>query len=108
MEMKNMIVLKDLPSNIVEEAWVILKPEMRHKEKEIIKKLQANNVKDETKNEYVVKEAETVIYDYLKNINNYEDKKKYNVIIKKYKKLKKISFVVFCVLAITCILNFIF
>ena len=35
---------------------------------------------------YVLKEAETVIYDYLKNINSYEDKKKYNDIIKKYNK----------------------
>lgn len=108
MEMKNMIVLKDLPSNIVEEAWVILKPEIKNKEKEVIKKLKLNNVKNETQNGYVVKEAETVIHDYLKNINNYEDKKKYNIIIKKYNKLKKISFVVFWILAITCILNFIF
>lgn len=39
MEMKNMIVLRNLPSNIVDEAWVILKPEIKNKEKEVIKKL---------------------------------------------------------------------
>ena len=108
MEMKNMIVLRNLPSNIVEEAWVILKPEIKNKEKEVIRKLKSNDIKSKAEDGYVVKEAETVIHDYLKNINNYEDKKKYNTIIKKYNKLKKISFIVFCILTITCILNFIF
>ena len=108
MEMKNMIVLRNLPSNIVDEAWVILKPEIKNKEKEVIKKLKANDIKNKPEDGYVVKEAETVIHDYLKNINNYEDKKRYNAIIKKYKKLKKTSFIVFCILAITCVLNFIF
>ena len=73
-----------VPSNIVEEAWVIIKPEARNKEKELIKRMKKNNLNNKTENGYVVKEAETVIYDYLKNINNYEDKKKYNDIIKKY------------------------
>jgi hypothetical protein len=108
MEMKNMIVLRNLPSNIVDEAWVILKPEIKNKEKEVIKKLKANDIKNKPEDGYVVKEAETVIHDYLKNINNYEDKKRYNAIIKKYNKLKKTSFIVFCILAITCVLNFIF
>lgn len=108
MEMKNMIVLRNLPSNIVDEAWVILKPEIKNKEKEVIKKLKANDIKNKPEDGYVVKEAETVIHDYLKNINNYEDKKRYNAIIKKYNKLKKTSSIVFCILAITCVLNFIF
>ena len=37
MEMKNMVVIKNLPSNIVEEAWVVIKPEVKNKEKEFIK-----------------------------------------------------------------------
>ena len=45
MEMKNMIVLRNLPSNIVEEAWVILKPEIKNKEKEVIRKLKSNDIK---------------------------------------------------------------
>ena len=39
MEMKDMIVIKNLPSNIVEEAWVIIKPEVKNKEKELIKRI---------------------------------------------------------------------
>ena len=45
MEMKNMIVLRNLPSNIVEEAWVILKPEIKNKEKEVMRKLKSNDIK---------------------------------------------------------------
>lgn len=108
MEMKNMIVLRDLPSNIVEEAWVVIKPEARKKEKELIKKMKKSNLKTKTENGYVVKEAETVIYDYLKNINNYEDKKKYNDIIKKYNKLKKFSIVLLGIYLSVLILSFIF
>lgn len=108
MEMKNMIVLRDLPSNIVEEAWVIIKPEARNKEKELIKRMKKNNLNNKTENGYVVNEAETVIYDYLKNINNYEDKKKYNDIIKKYNKLKKISIALLGIYLSLLILSFIF
>jgi len=89
MEMKDMIVIKNLPSNIVEEAWVVIKPEVRNKEKELIKRIKNSKTNTKAENGYVLKEAETVIYDYLKNINSYEDKKKYNDIIRKYNKLKK-------------------
>ena len=88
MEMKDMIVIKNLPSNIVEEAWVVIKPEVRNKEKELIKRIKNSKTNTKAENGYVLKEAETVIYDYLKNINSYEDKKKYNDIIRKYNKLK--------------------
>ena len=108
MEMKNMIVLKDLPSNIVEEAWVIIKPNIKNKEKELIKRMKKNNINNKSENGYVLKEAETVIYDYLKNINNYEDKKKYNEIIKKYNKLKKICFILLGIYLSLLILSFVF
>ena len=68
MEMKDMIVIKNLPSNIVEEAWVIIKPEVKNKEKELIKRMKNSKINTKTENGYVLKEAETVIYDYLKNI----------------------------------------
>lgn len=99
MEMKDMIVIKNLPSNIVEEAWVVIKPEVRNKEKELIKRIK--NSKTNTK-------AENVIYDYLKNINSYEDKKKYNDIIRKYNKLKKTSIILLGIYVSLLILSFIF
>ena len=101
MEMKDMIVLKNLPSNIVEEAWVVIKPEVKNKEKELIKRMKNSKINTKT-------EAETVIYDYLKNINSYEDKKKYNDIIKKYNKLKKTSLILLGIYVSLLILSFIF
>ena len=44
MEMKDMIVIKNLPSNIVEEAWVIIKPEVKNKEKELIKRMKNSKI----------------------------------------------------------------
>ena len=107
MDMKNMVVIKNLPSNIVEEAWVVIKPEVKNKEKELIKRMKNNGLNDKTKTSYVLEEAETVIADYLKNINSYKDKKKYDDIIKKYKKLKKVSFIFFCASITMLILSFV-
>ena len=106
MEMKDMIVIKNLPSNIVEEAWVVIKPEVKNKEKELIKRMKNNKIDTKKENGYVLKEAETVIYDYLKTINSYEDKKKYNNIIRKYNKLKKLSFALFGIYLAVLILSF--
>lgn len=70
--MKNIIVLKDLPSNILDEAIVILKPNIKlesnqkeEKKKENIKvgaKI-AKNSKD-----YIIKEAEEVVNQYISNL----------------------------------------
>lgn len=106
MEMKNMVVIKNLPSNIVEEAWVVIKPEVKNKEKEFIKRMKNNNLSNKNENNYVVNEAETVITDYLKNISNYEDKKKYSLIMKKYNKLKKITCISFFVYLTILLLSF--
>ena len=38
--MKNMVVLKNLPSNMVEEAIIIFKENQRVKEKELVEKKQ--------------------------------------------------------------------
>ena len=108
MEMKDMIVIKNLPSNIVEEAWVVIKPEVKNKEKELIKRMKNSKINTKAENGYVLKEAETVIYDYLKNMNSYEDKKKYNSIINKYNKLKKLTFFLLAIYLIMIILTLIF
>ena len=108
MEMKDMIVIKNLPSNIVEEAWVVIKPEVKNKEKELIKRMKNSKINTKAENGYVLKEAEIVIYDYLKNMNSYEDKKKYNSIIKKYNKLKKLTFFLLAIYLIMIILTLIF
>lgn len=94
--MKNIVVLKDLPSNIVEEAIVILKANVdlkKHKiadnKKENIKvgaKLK-NNSKD-----YIVKEAEMIVSNYISSIEKPKQLEITNKkLIKQYKNLKKLS-----------------
>lgn len=108
MEMKNMVVLRDLPSNIVEEAWIIIKPEIRNKEKELIKRIKNNSMDNKSKGTYVLEEAQSVIEDYLKNINNYRNKKKYEDMEKKYNKLKKRSRILLLIYIVALIFSFIF
>ena len=86
--LKNMIVLKNLPSNIVEEAIVILKTNKKIKQVEKIekdKKINKENFNNKEK-DYIVKEAEILVSNYiskieekkrLKNLNNKKNNKKY-------------------------------
>lgn len=85
-KMKNMIVIKDLPSNIIEEAYVILKPNIKLKNKDKI-----DLQEGKTSPEYIVKEAESVINNYLLNLEEKSQQKNtdINKMRKKYIKLKK-------------------
>lgn len=68
--MKNMVILKDLPSNIVEEAIVILKPNVKVKSLNFAEKDNKRFKKNEEHNskKYIVNEAQMVISSYLSNI----------------------------------------
>ena len=80
-KMKNMVVLRDIPSNIVEEAIVILKPNIKVKDFNM-----AQNKKQETskkqQKDYIINEAQMIVSNYISNIE-----KKENI---KFKTLKKI------------------
>ena len=64
-KLKNMVVLKNLPSNLVEEAIVILKANKKVKKLEKIDKDMKNEShkvqNDVNKKDFVVKEAQLVI-----------------------------------------------
>ncbi len=99
---KNTIVLKGMASNIVEEAIVVLKPNIKLKQKEFVEK---NNYIERSNfnNIYIVKEAENVILNYVERIKNK------NNIDKSYKKLMKyrylqISNIILIVITIVTIL----
>lgn len=107
--MKNIVVLRDLPSNLVEEAIVILKQNVNikniNKKKENIKVTirGKQNSKD-----YIIKEAESVVASYIASIEKPKQLEiTNNKIKKKYKNLKKLTafFAVIAVLGI--IVNFI-
>ena len=95
--MKNTIVLKNLPSNIIDEAIVILKPNIKLKSLDIVennkddKKVRTTNLQNHKK--YIINEAEMVVSNYISNIEN--DKKKNAKLNKKIetkcKRLKIIS-----------------
>lgn len=93
--MKNMVVLKNLPSNIVEEAYVVLKANKRIKNLEKVensKKLVSENKiqKDST---YMLKEAEMLVTDYISKIENVKNDNKIIENNKKNKKLKKYAYI---------------
>lgn len=106
---KNIVVLKSLPSNIVEEAIIILKSNKYAKKLQIIEK---NNNKELEKNEskaqeYVIKEAEALLSNYISKIENDRYLEKPSKSLKeKYKRLKKYSIIVTIFFAISFIINF--
>lgn len=93
--MKNIVVLKNLPSNLVEEAIVILKTNKEAKKLEYIEKSSKVNIdKGNKTKEYMIREAESVISSYISKIEDNKSEKMPNVNIeKKYKKLKIYSII---------------
>ena len=68
-KLKNMVILKNLPSNLVEEAIVILKENKKVKKLEKIDKNKKTEYKRENKKDYVLKEAELKIETLKVNTN---------------------------------------
>lgn len=93
--MKNMVVLKNLPSNIVDEAIVILKNNQKIKKVEFAESKCSNskihNKDKENTNDYIVNEAEMLISNYITNLEKPKEISN-NDINKKYIKMKKITF----------------
>lgn len=73
--MKNIVVLKNLPSNLIEEAFVVLKDNVKVHKEEIAgnKKgdCKTNNAKSKY---YVIKEAEMIVSEYVSKIERKEFK----------------------------------
>ena len=94
--MKNMIVLKNLPSNILDEAIVILKPNIKLKSLDIAQnKNNKKTKKEDAQNpkKYIINEAEMVIGNYISNIEKDKNKnaKASKEIEAKCKRLKIVS-----------------
>ncbi len=106
--MKNIVVLKNLPSNIVEEAIVILKGNKKIKKLELADKKNSKNVQNEEfKNkEYILKEAEMLVSNYIDKTQDYKNgEKNTKKDKKKIKILKRYSIVVTVLLLISLVLN---
>lgn len=90
--MKNMIVLRNLPSNIVEEAFVVFKSNVKIHKYEKVNKM--NNKEPKNKNkDYIIKEAELILNDYISKMEKTEYEKSIGnkKLKEKYKKLKALT-----------------
>lgn len=90
-DMKNMVVLKNLPSNLIEEAIVVLKNNVNIK----IAQTKGDTKKEEgktKKSDYIVKEAEMHIAQYATEVEkNIRIQKANQDLEKKYMRLKRIT-----------------
>lgn len=105
-QMKNIIVLKNLPSNLVDEAFIILKDNKKIKSLERIEKNNSKKAEKEKSGEYIVKEAEMVISNYISKLDKENQIKSYSVrqIENKYKKMKCITIILGIIVIINMIL----
>lgn len=105
-KMKNMVVLKNLPSNMIEEAIVIFKENSKIKAKDVINKSnQLSQVQGKSK-DIIFKEAEMLVNDYMKRVESSKNRKIFDKKIND-KFLKKYSVVITILFIISLTINFI-
>lgn len=102
--LKNIVVLRDLPSNLVEEAIVVLKQNNKNSKLEFVdieknkKQVGDSEKKDSTKGEnskdYIVKEAQMLIAEYVLKAEkkNQNENQSIQELKKKYKKSKALNY----------------
>jgi len=107
---KQVITLKNLPSNLVEEAIVVLKSNKKTKNLEYMKKnLKEKEISEKQEDFYILKEAEMIMTDYLNKLES----KEYNIfsnrskLEKKYLRLKNINIGLTFLLILSLILHLI-
>lgn len=106
--LKNMVVLKNLPSNIVEEAIIVLKTNKKIKQVEKEKMTENKDTKTR-EDDYILKEAEMLVNTYISKL---EDKKKTREITnkkekQKYNRIKNYAYISSFVILIESIILFI-
>ena len=110
--MKNIVILKNLPSNIVEEAFVVLKENEKIQIEDLVKKENIvggvnKNINEKEDKQYIIKEAELLVENYLKDIEKRKNEKNKDIWKLKYEKLKILNIFLFFLFAITIIKSFI-
>ncbi len=102
-KLKNMVVLRNLPSNIIDEAIVVLKTNKKVKKlQKIEQKNKIKNSENENKDkDYILKEAEMLLNSYISKVENNDKRNIFNKDVnKKYNKLKNyaIAITIFSIL----------
>ena len=108
--LKNIVVLKDLPSNLIEEAIVVLKENQKIPKLEPASKDKKENESDMKKNskDYIVKEAQMLIADYISRVENKNKKENQSIQKLNNKWLKSVNQALLVSLVISILINFIF
>lgn len=88
--MKNMVILKNVQSNLVEEAIVVFKENVKIYKENFAKQNSLSSSQKSLKDDLCVKEAELIVNDYIDKIDDKLVEKKLN---KKIKILKIINIV---------------
>ena len=107
--MKNMIILKNLPSNLADEAIIVLKENLKVKNKDLVDKkgIQKSKTKQPLgQDNYIIKEAECIVSEYLSKIDKNSNVLDKNI-NRKYKKMKTYSKIVTALAIVSIIINFI-
>ncbi len=108
-DLRNIVVLNNLPSNLIEEAIIVLKSRKCAKKLELIdKKSSITYRNDNEKSDYVIKEAENIVCNYIAKLEKNQNVKKRDFNIEtKYKRIKIYSIII-SFLLIICITKIIF
>ena len=103
-KMKNVVVLRNLPSNLIEEAFVVVKSKNVAKSLERIDGKNENIDRKNKDDGYIVREAESVLSSYVSLVEKKDEKKialgikrRYNM-LKIYGVLVTVAFVVAVIL----------
>ena len=96
-----------MPSNLIDEAFIILKNNKKIKALERIENKNNSKLQKENSREYIVKEAEMIISNYLSKIEKEKQIKSYSVkqMENKYKKLKMVTIILSAIIIINTIVN---
>ncbi len=101
LDMKNIIVLKDLPSNIIDEAIVILKDNK-------IKKKEKSENTNEYINTSIINEAQNIITEYIEKLEQPKrEKQNQRKLLLKYRKLQVVSVALTGVMIVSILINLI-
>ena len=95
-DMKNIVVLKNLPSNMIEEAFVVLKENKKMHKCQVVDAKNNKNEDEEKKedNKYIIKEAEMLVKTYTEGLVKESPKWKNNMkkLERRYKTSVKLNF----------------
>ena len=89
--LKNIIILKNLPSNLIDEAIVVLKQNVNSKTYNKVKDGQGKLTENKKNNDYVVNEAQMHIAEYISSMNRKNTSNQNKELEKKYLRLKRIT-----------------